>query len=292
MRRISAAVAFAGVNNPVGGIVFRVPVTDRRNGEKKQYSLHCFFAQPIPANDPRTAELAVGRAVALKGQTSGVNIGSPSASLGQCSFGGTVANIGAAHAAQQNIGAAHAAQRSKRRAASMTDPLAYFITFSCYGSWLHGDERGSVDDSHNAWGTPVLTADAERHVQVQGRLREPPYHLDAPRRRATLHAVCEIANRKRWKLHAVHIRPSHVHIVVTANGSPERVMNDFKTAASRRLNKAYPDEDGRTRWTRHGSTRYLWTEEAVAQKVRYVLEDQGEPMERYPDRSRARSAAE
>ncbi len=71
-------------------------------------------------------------------------------------------------------------------------------------------------------------------------------------------------------------------------------MNDFKTAASRHLNKAYPAENGRTRWTRHGSTLYLWTEEAVAQKVHYVLDEQGEPMERYPEDcpSRARSGAE
>jgi hypothetical protein len=60
-------------------------------------------------------------------------------------------------------------------------------------------------------------------------------------------------------------------------------MNDFKTAASRCLNKAFPDERDRTRWTRHGSTRYLWTEEAVADKVHYVLHEQGEPMERFPN---------
>ena len=24
-------------------------------------------------------------------------------------------------------------------------PLAYFITFRCYGTWLHGDSRSSVD---------------------------------------------------------------------------------------------------------------------------------------------------
>jgi REP element-mobilizing transposase RayT len=157
---------------------------------------------------------------------------------------------------------------------------------------LHGDERGSVDDSHNAWATPILPPDAERRAKAQRQLGEPLYHLDAPRRQIMLHALWEIARRKRWTLHAAHVRPSHVHIVVTADGSPERVMNDFKAAASRRLNKAFPDEDGRTRWTRHGSTRYLWTEEAVAQKVGYVLDEQGEPMERYPEQSRARSAAE
>ena len=24
-------------------------------------------------------------------------------------------------------------------------PLAYLITFRCYGTWVHGDERGSMD---------------------------------------------------------------------------------------------------------------------------------------------------
>ncbi|HYT94126.1 MAG TPA: transposase [Gemmataceae bacterium] len=178
----------------------------------------------------------------------------------------------------------------------MSTPVAYFLTFTCYGTWLHGDERGSVDDEHNVPGTPVLPPDAARQAREWDDLAEPPYHLDAPRRQVTLHALCEIARRKGWVLHAVHVRSNHLHLIVTAEGSPERVLNDFKTAASRRLNKAFPAERDRARWTRHGSTRYLWTEEAVAEKVHYVLEGQGEPMERFPDPSadpsHARSAAE
>jgi len=165
----------------------------------------------------------------------------------------------------------------------MGTPLAYFITFTCYGTWLHGDERGSVDDEHNVPGTPVLPPDPERRARESDDLAETPYHLDPTRRQVTLHAVCEIARRKGWTLHAVHVRSNHVHIVVTAEGPPERVMNDFKTAASRYLNKAFLHERERKRWTRHGSTRYLWTEEIIAEKVHYVLHGQGEPMERYPD---------
>jgi REP element-mobilizing transposase RayT len=180
----------------------------------------------------------------------------------------------------------------------MSTPLAYFITFTCYGTWLHGDERGSVDDEHNAPGTPLLPADQGRRAREQDELAGPPYQLDALRRQVTLEAVCEIARRKGWVLHAAHVRTNHVHIAVTAAGTPERVMNDFKTAASRRLNKAFPAERDRTRWTRHGSTRYLWTDEAVAEKVHYALHGQREPMERFPRAepsavpSRARSAAE
>ena len=92
-----------------------------------------------------------------------------------------------------------------------------------------------------------------------------------------------MAARKNWLLHAVHVRSNHVHVILTAGGPIERVMNDLKTAASRRLNKAFPAEDGRTRWTRHGSTRYLWQEEALDEKVRYVLDGQGDVMERFPE---------
>ena len=33
-------------------------------------------------------------------------------------------------------------------------PLAYFITFRSYGTWLHGDKRGSVDRLHRRFVLP------------------------------------------------------------------------------------------------------------------------------------------
>jgi REP element-mobilizing transposase RayT len=164
----------------------------------------------------------------------------------------------------------------------MSQPLAYFITFTCYGTWLHGDKRGSVDRYYNAPGTPFLASNPALEAHKRDLMREPAYLLDQARRQVTLHAILEIAARKHWSLHAVHVRSNHVHVVVTADAPPERVMNDIKTAISRRLNKSLPDERDRRRWTRHGSARYLWTEDAVAQCVDYVLHKQGEPLERYP----------
>jgi hypothetical protein len=49
-------------------------------------------------------------------------------------------------------------------------PIAYFISFTCYGTWLHGDERGSVDCRHNLYGTPVLPADPHREQQDRERM--------------------------------------------------------------------------------------------------------------------------
>lgn len=41
-------------------------------------------------------------------------------------------------------------------------PLAYLITFTTYGAWLHGDKRGSVDPAHNAYRTPFIDPDSRR----------------------------------------------------------------------------------------------------------------------------------
>lgn len=34
----------------------------------------------------------------------------------------------------------------------MSEPVAFFLTWSAYGNWLHGDTKGSVDRNHNSYG--------------------------------------------------------------------------------------------------------------------------------------------
>src|SRR5262249_42685946 len=43
-------------------------------------------------------------------------------------------------------------------------PLAYLITFRCYGTWLHGDERGSTDRHRNQYGTPFIPSNEYWHT--------------------------------------------------------------------------------------------------------------------------------
>ena len=110
-----------------------------------------------------------------------------------------------------------------------------------------------------------------------------PYELDAPRRQIVLGAIREVCSYRHWRLLAVHVRARHVHVVVQAAANPERVMNDFKAYASRALNAAGLDPSERKRWTRHGSTRYLWTPQRVDECVHYTLHEQGEPMAAYAE---------
>src|SRR3954453_10852135 len=55
-----------------------------------------------------------------------------------------------------------------------------------------------------------------------------------------------------WNLLAAHVRSNHVHTVVEAEAEPERVMNDFKAYASRRINRMSLDEPNRKPRARHG----------------------------------------
>jgi REP element-mobilizing transposase RayT len=156
--------------------------------------------------------------------------------------------------------------------------VTYLITFACYGCRLHGDESGSVDPAHNVPGTPTLEANPVRAASAGQRMDQPPYHLDQIRRDAVLEAIHEVCEYRGWTLLAAHVRSNHVHAVVEAEALPERVMNDFKVYASRRLNRMQLDESNRTRWARHGSTRWLWKPQHVSAALQYVVAEQGDAM--------------
>jgi REP element-mobilizing transposase RayT len=156
--------------------------------------------------------------------------------------------------------------------------MTYLITFSCYGCHMHGHDAGSVDRNHRMPGSRLLGADPRRVLVEQRRMDQPPYALDQDRRAIVLESLREVCRFRQWILHAAHVRSAHVHAVVEAEDRPERVMNDFKAYASRLLNHAKLDDPDRRRWTRHGSTRWLWDEESVSAAIRYVVDGQGEAM--------------
>jgi REP element-mobilizing transposase RayT len=156
--------------------------------------------------------------------------------------------------------------------------MRYFITFACYGAHLHGDESGSVDRHHNLFGGRLLEADPQRAATEGRSMNHPPYELDGDSRAVVLQVLKEVCRHRGWNLLAAHVRSNHVHIVAEAEVPPEKVMNDLKAYASRALNQLSREESGRRRWARHGSTRWLWKDQDVREAIRYVVEEQGEPM--------------
>ena len=160
-------------------------------------------------------------------------------------------------------------------------PIAYFITFTCYGAHLHGHESSSVDRDHNLPGTPFVPPDNKKRQREAELMDQPPYRLDGPRAAVALAAMKDTAAHRNWNLLAAHVRSNHVQLVIQALDSPEKVMNDLKSYASRALTRAGYETSERKRWTRHGSTRYLWRGSDVEGALNYVLHGQGEPMSVY-----------
>jgi REP element-mobilizing transposase RayT len=140
---------------------------------------------------------------------------------------------------------------------------------------MHGAESGSVDRDHHIRGSPLLAPNPGRLEREQRLMIDSPFELGMVDRRLVLAALRDVCAYRGWTLLAAHVRTNHVHVVVQGTGTPEIMMLTFKAYASRKLGS------GRKRWTRHGSTRYLWTDEDVRAAVRYVVEGQGEPMEVY-----------
>src|SRR3989304_322730 len=106
---------------------------------------------------------------------------------------------------------------------STEHPLAYFLTFRCYGTWLHGDSRGSTDRDHNILGTQLLPPDPPRMQLPDALLRHPPVKLDAARIAVVADAIQRECERRGWLLRALNVRTNHVHAVVSASEPPERV---------------------------------------------------------------------
>ena len=169
--------------------------------------------------------------------------------------------------------------------------LAYFITFTTYGTWLHGTDKGmgSVDGEHNEYGAEFVEPDPGREREAREAMAQPPYTMDAARREVVRDAIVALAREKGWRLLAVHVRSNHVHAVVEAERDPGRLMSDLKARASRDLTRAGFEDSNRIRWTRHGSTRHLFTAAEVERKVRYTLDEQGSQMAVYDARKEPRT---
>ena len=104
------------------------------------------------------------------------------------------------------------------------------------------------------------------------------YLLDEVARTVVPAAILGHCGYRGGNLPAAHVRSNLVHIAVEAEARPEKIMNEFKSYASRELNRLTGERPDRKRWARHGSTRWLRKDEDVRQALQYIIDEPGEPM--------------
>ena len=154
-------------------------------------------------------------------------------------------------------------------------PLAYFISIRVYGTWLHGDERGAMNRrTNNLFGTPKIPFNPKLAKHEISLLKHSPIKLNAQQRMVVENAIREVCETRLYRLSALQARTNHVHMVVSGVGKPEFIMNSFKAYSTRHLRKKGLLAPEAKLWSRHGSTRYLWTESHIETAVDYVINGQ------------------
>lgn len=157
--------------------------------------------------------------------------------------------------------------------------FGHFITFTTYGTHLHGHEAGSVNRRHNRPGDPLIAPDARRMAIAQSFMKDEPYRLDEKRRQIVFDSIIQHLQFRGWEPIALHVRSTHVHLVIRGVEDPNRAMDEIKSYASRALNQSQVDHAKIKRWTRHGSTRWLDSVRSFEEAVQYTVMEQGEPMQ-------------
>ncbi len=158
-------------------------------------------------------------------------------------------------------------------------PLAYLITFRSYGTWLHGDERGSVDRTHNIYQTPFIKPNQKWADYNKNLLKNEPVKLTAQMRKVVENAVRETCQIRGWKIYALNARTNHIHTVVAVGAKhPNKVLIALKANATREMRKANCWRSENSPWAEKGSKRWLWTEKSIEKAVDYVINGQGKPL--------------
>ena len=156
------------------------------------------------------------------------------------------------------------------------DVLAFFMTWTCYGTNLPGDERGWTK-----WHKGDQVPQPLLEDWCRDRMTESAVLLDEPQREIVNQVARDHCEIRGWTLHAVNCRSNHCHVVVTAvDYDGEQVRDQLKSWAKRRLKEyqraqlTLKDSVREHWWTRKGSVRKLFDEDSMEAAIKYTIEAQ------------------
>ncbi|HEY7158485.1 MAG TPA: transposase, partial [Gemmataceae bacterium] len=161
----------------------------------------------------------------------------------------------------------------------------WLLTSTTYGTWLPGDERGFVSRvkdgpgpriTHNVPETPVDKDIAGLRASARELLKCPPILLSQEQAIVVLDQFRETAAFRHWLLLAGAVMANHFHLVVSAGEDVPStdLLRDFKSYASRALNRKWPKPASGTWWTESGSRRSLPDDRAMEAAIEYVRRQQ------------------
>ncbi|MCC7508691.1 MAG: transposase [Planctomycetes bacterium] len=151
----------------------------------------------------------------------------------------------------------------------------YFVTFTCYGTWLHGDARGSHDRKATSLARKILSPDQRLEAEMRRRMNRPAMALSGPMRKVVREAILEHVSFRGWELRELNVRSNHVHLVVLADADGSRVLNSVKARATRALREERLVARDQPVWSERGSYSLLESAKDAADASEYVRNGQG-----------------
>jgi REP element-mobilizing transposase RayT len=153
--------------------------------------------------------------------------------------------------------------------------IAFFSTWTTYGTWLPGDPRGWYQS-----GRGLQEPDALRRFEAALLMTEEALILDMDQRRLVEKTIADHCLIRKWIMHSVNCRSNHVHVAVTApDRSIELPREQFKAWSTRRLKNLEQARGSsvvrENWWSERGWDVYFDDEDALANVNDYILDGQG-----------------
>ncbi len=141
--------------------------------------------------------------------------------------------------------------------------VGYMLTWTTYGTWLQGDERGWVKDS-------VIMKGSSGLLQKNNQsLKQSAIWMNDDQRAIVRGAIVESSKRIKQELLAITVRSNHVHIVVLNTNIPiGKIVHRYKRASTYAL--GINGFVGKV-WTGGYDVRYCFDENSLRTRIGYVL---------------------
>jgi REP element-mobilizing transposase RayT len=153
------------------------------------------------------------------------------------------------------------------------EPVAFFITWTVYGTHLQGDELGWRRRCHGEQPHQPRLVKWRRE-----RLKHEVVLLSPEQRAVVEREIARHCEHRSWHLWVVSARTSHIHVVITATGFAGNAVRDqLKANGTRGLREQWPEFRDRSVWTAGGDWQCINSDDELEQVCYYVREAQDMP---------------
>ena len=131
-------------------------------------------------------------------------------------------------------------------------PLAYLLTWTAYGTWLPGDNRGW----QNKLTKEIQTPNTKLYEHAQQKMIETTFYIPSSDRVVLEKEITAYCHSKSWFLHAISVRSNHIHILMSAKDiRPKIVCQRLKAISTIVLKRSHKNR--KRFWTEGCSTRFI-----------------------------------